>query len=199
MVHQTRIASPRQDFETIHRLGIVQVSSCRSMAVEEIAIGGNPFGQRLLHQGGMLQGLVGDQPGAVGEQDGQRAGQPPGELSGGQAIAAPDVGVCQRRLARQAMPGARQRIAELTQEQMVRIWPIGRMGADFPLEHEDLSRRQKLAQMIVGPTVPQAELKHGPTQIGYPNGREVEASALCLEPTDEAVETTHSVSFRQIS
>jgi murein DD-endopeptidase MepM/ murein hydrolase activator NlpD len=46
--------------------------------------------------------------------------------------------------------------------------------------------------MIVGATVAQAELEHRPWQIRNPSGREVEAGALRLEPTNEAVETTHS-------
>jgi hypothetical protein len=66
------------------------------------------------------------------------------------------------------------------------------MGANFPLEHEDLSGRQEFAEMIVGSTVAQAELKHRPRQVCDPGGREVEAGTLRFQPADETVETTHS-------
>ena len=75
----------------------------------------------------------------------------------------------QRGLAWQAMAGARQGIAKITEQQMVRTRPIGRMGTNFPFEHEDLPCRQKLTQVIVGTTVAQAELEHGPWQIGNPS------------------------------
>jgi hypothetical protein len=53
--------------------------------------------------------------------------------------------------------------------------------------------------MIVGATVAQAELEHGPWQIDNPGDREVEAGTLRLKPTDEAVETTHTASFWQMT
>jgi hypothetical protein len=147
----------------------------------------------------MLQRLVGGQPGAIGEQFGQCVRQPLSELGGRRAIATPDVGVRQRGLTWQSMAGPRQGIAKIAEQQMVRIRSIGRMGANFPLEHEDLTCRQKLTQMIVGATVAQAELEHGPWQIGNPSDREIEAGTLGLKPTDETVETTHAASFWQMT
>ena len=145
----------------------------------------------------MLKRLIGDHPGTSAEQGRQRAGQPAGEPGCGLAIAAADVGVRQRRLARQAMPGGRQRIVKIAQQQMARVRAIGGMGAHLPLEHEDLPVRQELAQMIVGATVAQAELEHRPRQLCDPGGREVEAGTLRLEPANETVETAHSGSLGQ--
>ena len=147
----------------------------------------------------MLQRLVGGQPAAIGEQFGQCARQPLSELGGHLAVATPDVGMRQRGLAWQAMAGAGQGIAKIAEQQVVRIRSIGRVGSNFPLEHEDLPCRQKLTQMIVGATVAQAKLEHGPWQIGNPSDREIEAGTLGLKPTDETVETTHAASFWQMT
>ena len=140
----------------------------------------------------MGQGLIGHHRGAVGKQSGKGPGEPRGELDRDLAIAAADVGVRERGVARQAVPGARQRVAKIAQQQMLRIRQISRMAPDLSFQDKDLTSRQELAQMAVGATVAEPELKHRPWQIHDAVGGEVEAGSLRLEPTDEAVETTHS-------
>jgi Peptidase family M23 len=140
----------------------------------------------------MGQGLIGHHRGAVGKHGGKRPGEPRGELDRDLAIAAADVGVRERGVARQAIPGARQRVAKIAQQQMLRIRQISGMTPDLSLQDKDLTSRQELAQMAVGATVAEPELKHRPWQIHDAVGGEVEARSLRLEPTDEAVETTHS-------
>ena len=130
------------------------------MDVEEIAVGRDTQWQRLRHQGRMLQRLIGSHPGVGREQSRQSAGKPLGQRGGSPAIAAADVGMRQGSLGLQTLSGARQRLAEIAQEEMVPIRPIGRMSADLPLEDEDLPSRQELTQMIIGATVPEAELEH---------------------------------------
>lgn len=165
------------------------------MAVEVVAIGHDPLGQRARPQRRMLQRLIRDYPGPGAKQRGQCAGQPPGKLSSDPGVAAPDVGMRQDRFARQALQSARQRIAKVTQQQIGRIRPTARMGTHLPLEDEDLAAGQKLAQVIVGAAVAQAELEHRSWQICNLGNREAEAGTLRLEPPDEAVETTHIASL----
>lgn len=161
------------------------------MDVEEIAVGRDITGQGLRHQEGMPQRLIGGHPCTRCEQSGQSAGKPLGQRGGGLVIAAADVGMRQRRLGLQPPPGVRQRLAEVAQEEMVPIRPVGGMSTDLALEDEDFPRRQPLAQVVVGATVAQAELEHWPRQIGNPCDRQLEAGSLRLKPTDEAVETAH--------
>ena len=93
----------------------------------------------------MLQRLIGSHPGTGLEQSRQSAGKPPRQRGGSLAIAVAGVGVCQRRLGLQTLSGTRQRLAEIAEEEVVPIRPIGRMSADLALEDEDLPRRQELA------------------------------------------------------
>lgn len=72
------------------------------------------------------------------------------------------------------------------------IWSIGRMRLHLPIKDEDLAFREALAKMIIGTTVAQPELKHRAWQLRYLGRREVEASALRLEPAYEAVEAAHA-------
>jgi hypothetical protein len=52
---------------------------------------------------------------------------------------------------------------------------------DFPI-------REQLAQVVVGPTIAEPELKHLPVQLLDQAGRHIEAGALSLQAADEAVE-----------
>lgn len=167
------------------------------MKVEEVAVEGDARRQGLRYQRAMLQRLIGNNPGAGAEQRRQGVGQPAGKLGGGLAIAAANVGMRQRCLARQAMAGTGQGVAKVAQEEMARVRPVGRMSAHLPLEDEDLPRRQALAQMIEGATVAQPELEHRPRQIRDLSRREVEAGALRLKPANETVETAHVAPFGQ--
>jgi hypothetical protein len=141
------------------------------------------------------QGLVGNEPGAMREERDQPAGEPCGELGGDTAVAASDVRMGQGRPAWQAIERMGQGLAEVAEEQMMRIWPIVRMGLYLPIEDEDLSRRKKLPQVIVGAAVAEAQFEYRPRQIRNLGCGELEASALRLKPAYEAVETAHLGSF----
>jgi Peptidase family M23 len=167
------------------------------MAIEEISVEQNAFGEHARYQRRMAQGLVGDHPGTVRKQANQPVGQPVGKLGRDMEVAASDVSMGQRRFARQALQRARQRIAKIAQQQMARIRPVVGMGSYLPIEDEDLAARQQFAQMIVGPAIAKAKLEHRPRQIRHRGHCEPEASALRLEPAYEAVETAHAGSFQQ--
>ena len=55
----------------------------------------------------------------------------------------------------------------------------------------DLPIWKELAQMIVCPAVAEPELEHDPIQFLDETGRQIEASALSLQSTYEAVEPAH--------
>ena len=84
-----------------------------------------------------------------------------------------------------------QRLAHIAeQEQLGRRNAIG-MGCDGPLADIDLAVWEQLAKVIVGPAVAEPQLEHLTIQIADQIRREIEASALRLEATDEAVEPAH--------
>lgn len=76
------------------------------------------------------------------------------------------------------------------QEELGRRNAIG-MGCDGALADIDLAMREKLPKMIVGPAVAEAELEHFTVQTANQIGGQFEASALRLEPTNEAVQPAH--------
>jgi hypothetical protein len=143
----------------------------------------------------MLQRLIGHYPGPDAEQGSQRPGQPQGEIGGEPNVTAANVGMGQGRFARQALQSARQGVAKVAQQKVGRIRPAGRMSMDLPLEDEDFAAWQKLAQMIVGAPVAQAELEHRARQICNLRNRDLEAGTLRLEPPDKAVEPAHHASL----
>ena len=66
------------------------------------------------------------------------------------------------------------------------------MGSYGALADIDIAMREELSEMIVGPAVAKAELEHFTIKTVNQIGRRFEASALRLEPTDEAVQPAHA-------
>lgn len=76
------------------------------------------------------------------------------------------------------------------QEQVERRNTIG-MGCNGALADIDFAMREELAKMIVCPAIAEAELQHIAIHTGNQIGGQFEASALRLEPTNEAVQPAH--------
>ena len=75
------------------------------------------------------------------------------------------------------------------QEKFGRRNTIG-VGCDGPLADIDIAMREELPKMIVGPAVAEAEFQHFTILIANQIGSQFEASALRLQPTNEAVQPT---------
>ena len=65
------------------------------------------------------------------------------------------------------------------------------MGGNGALADIDFAMREELPKMIVCPAVAKAELQHLTIHSSDQMGGQFEASALRLEPTNEAVQPTH--------
>ena len=65
------------------------------------------------------------------------------------------------------------------------------MGGDLTLADKDVPLREKLAQMIVGAAIAEPEFEHRPVDAAHQARRHIEAGALRLQPSDEAVEPAH--------
>jgi hypothetical protein len=65
------------------------------------------------------------------------------------------------------------------------------MGCNGALADIDVAMREELSEMIVGPAVAETEFQHFTIQTGNQIGGQFEASALRLEPTNEAVQPAH--------
>ena len=76
------------------------------------------------------------------------------------------------------------------QEELGRRNAIG-MGCNAALADIDRAMREELPKMIVGSAVAEAELEHFTVQTANQIGGHFEASALRLEPTNEAVQPAH--------
>jgi hypothetical protein len=93
-------------------------------------------------------------------------------------------------------PGAEgwQRLAHIAEEkQSGRRNTIG-VGCNGALADIDVAVRQEFSKMIVRSAVAEAELQHLTIQTGDQIGGEFEASALRLEPANEAVQPAHRYS-----
>jgi hypothetical protein len=90
-------------------------------------------------------------------------------------------------------PGAEgwQRLAHIAEQEELgwrnTIW-VGSYGA---LADVDIAMREELSKMVVGPAVAKAEFEHFTIKTVNQIGGRFEASALRLEPTDEAVQPAH--------
>ena len=65
------------------------------------------------------------------------------------------------------------------------------MCGDPALADINSSVREELAQMIIGPAITQPKFEDLSVQSLDKTGCEIETSALCLQPADEAVEPAH--------
>jgi hypothetical protein len=65
------------------------------------------------------------------------------------------------------------------------------MGRNLPVEDEDLSAWEGFAQVVVCPSVAEAEFKDRARQIAHKLNGAIEATALCLKPANEAVQPAH--------
>jgi len=61
------------------------------------------------------------------------------------------------------------------------------MRGDPALADMNFSVREELAQVIIGPAITQPKLEDFSVQSPDKTGCEIETSALCLQPADEAV------------
>ena len=84
-----------------------------------------------------------------------------------------------------------QGLAEIAQDQALRIRYAIAMGRDLAVEDKDVPVREGLTQMVVCPPVAEAEFKDGASHIAYKINSAIEATALCLKPANEAIQTGH--------
>ena len=90
-------------------------------------------------------------------------------------------------------PGANgwQRLAHIAKQQKLgRRNTIG-VGCDGALADIDFATRKELSKVVVRAAVAKAELQYLTIQTGNQIGGQFEASALCLEPSNETVQPAH--------
>ena len=84
-----------------------------------------------------------------------------------------------------------KRLAHIAEQEKVgRRNTIG-MGRDSALADVDFPPREELSKVIIRPAVAEAELQHLTIHTSDQIGGEFEASALRLEPTNEAFQPAH--------
>ncbi len=106
-------------------------------------------------------------------------------------LAIPGIKMRKHHAVRKSGSDGWQSLAHIAeQEKCGRRNTIG-MRCDGALAHIDFAMREELSKMIIRPAVAEAELQHLTVQAGNQIGGQFEASALCLEPTDEAVQPAH--------
>jgi hypothetical protein len=122
---------------------------------------------------------------------GQQGGNRSRESRAFHSIARAGVHVSERNRASKPRANRDQGLAHVAQDQVLRVRYAVRMGRDLPVEDEDLSAWEGLAQMVVCPSVAEAEFKDRTRQIGHKLNGAIEAIALCLKPANEAVQPAH--------
>lgn len=90
-------------------------------------------------------------------------------------------------------PGAhgRQRLAHIAEQEKLGRRNTAGMGCNGALADINLAVREELPEMIIGPAVAEAEFEHVTIQTPNQVGGQFEASALRLEPANEAVQPAH--------
>ncbi len=90
-------------------------------------------------------------------------------------------------------PGTRgwQRLAHIAEKEELRQRNTVGMGCNSAFADVDVALREELSEMIVRPAVAEAELQHFTLQTGNQIGGQLKASALRLEPSNEAVQPAH--------
>ena len=90
-------------------------------------------------------------------------------------------------------PGAhgRQCLAHIAEQEKLRRRNTAGMGCDGALADINVALREELSEMIVGPAVAEPEFEHVTIQTPNQVAGQIEASALRLEPANEAVQPAH--------
>ncbi len=97
----------------------------------------------------------------------------------------------QRRRARQPAGRRRQGLAEIAQDQIVALRAGVGPGPVVPVEGEDLSVGEELAQVAVGAAAAEPDLEHRAGKLGDPARGLVEIGALGEQARDHVFETVH--------
>jgi hypothetical protein len=103
----------------------------------------------------------------------------------------PDVEMSESRRMGNLVPHHRQGFAAVTQDEELPWRDAIGMRSELKIEDVNVALRHELAQMIIRPAVAEAEFEHRPRELLDQLGRAIEASALRLQTTDEAIETAH--------
>ena len=141
--------------------------------------------------GGVGEGLIGDDDGAVGEKGRQGFGEPGGEGEARLAIARADVGVGKDGGWPEALRGTGQRVAKLAGKHVVIVGDAVGMGGDLPVEAVDVALAQTTAQMVEGAAVAKPDFKNVTGPVPDKAGGFVEAQTLGLKAANGAVEPAH--------
>jgi len=96
-----------------------------------------------------------------------------------------------RHEVRKSGSGGGKRFAHIAEQEKPGRRNTIRVGGDGALANIDFAMREQVAKVVVCPAVAQPELKHVTIQTGNQLGGHLQAGALCLEPTDKAVQSAH--------
>ena len=84
-----------------------------------------------------------------------------------------------------------QGLAQIAQNQVFRIRYAVGMCRDLTVKDEDVPVRKGLTQVVVCPPVAEAEFKDRTGHVAHKIDSAIEATALCLKPANEAIQTAH--------
>ena len=84
-----------------------------------------------------------------------------------------------------------QGLADIAQDQVLRVRYAVGMCCNLAVEDEDVPVREGLTQMVVCPPVAEAKFKDRTGHVAHEIDSAIEATALCLKPANEAVQTAH--------
>lgn len=82
----------------------------------------------------------------------------------------------------------RENVAE---DQLIRTGNAACMCGEISLEDENIAVRHQFSQMIISPTIAEAQFERRPVQFGDPCCRLAEAVPLRLHAADEAIQPAH--------
>ncbi len=136
-------------------------------------------------------GWFADQHSVLPQKWDDQRGEAVGKRLARRDISVPRVKMSEHHAVRKSGADGWQSFAHIAeQEELGRRNAIG-MGCNGALADIDRTMREELPKMIVGPAVAEAELEHFTVQTANQIGGQFEASALRLEPMNEAVQPAH--------
>lgn len=106
-------------------------------------------------------------------------------------IAGPRVEMRKRYLLDEHITGVPESIPHITKQEQFGGRDAVRVRSYTALANINVSIREKLTQMIVGPSVAEPQLQYVPLEVLNESGSEIETGPLGLQPADKTVEPTH--------
>lgn len=135
----------------------------------------------------MRQSLVCNDESAIAQKGRNRCRKPRSKALISLRTTRADIAVDQGNVTREPCRDHGQGVFDAAEDQMIVVWNAVRMGPNLAFEHEDLSSRQALSQMVISTAIAQAKLEDGARQPSNGRGCHVETGALGLQTTNEAI------------